>query len=455
LVAVSVRPVTPQLQKEIEFGTGLKVHLEHLGSADVMTAIHQAYWGDSAVLRTSTRESLRRIEQSEPVALRDPERLPDGGDVGQLLHGIIAHAWAIGASDLHFSPLHDGCRVQARLKGELLHSNESLCSRASYLRLVQRLKVMAALDITCSHRPQDGAIQLRLQDRAQDIRLSLLPTIHGEKAVLRFYAAEVLSLKQIGVPDELVARLERFCGLSEGLAVTAGPTGSGKTTTLYALASQLSRDSQSVVTIEDPVEQKIPGLHQVQLSAQQGLGAEPVLRAVLRQDPDAIVVGEIRDAAVAKIALEAALTGHLVMTSVHAGNVLGVLRRLQLFGLDPFSLCHALKIVLCQQLLPKLCEKCRVLDLSGSEQLGISIKKAVGCSACDYSGYTGRALVIEALELSNTGKDRILRSWRDALELPAPSELGRHFASADITRDLLSGGVIDLKYAKPIVAGFT
>ncbi|MBN8548550.1 MAG: Flp pilus assembly complex ATPase component TadA, partial [Deltaproteobacteria bacterium] len=308
-----------ELVSALKFATGYEVKLVPTKLQVLMTAIHFAYRGSEKELGAS----LQKVAKAEPPSQRQASHIPDfrpaAGDIAQLLASLVDYALSRGASDIHLVPLRDGGHVRMRVQGELFRHEAAFCSLENHAKIISRLKVLAALDVTLRSAPQDGSFSIPIQDAQVFARLSVMPTVHGEKAVIRLMNANgPLQLDELGLDERSKEMLERHAQRSEGSIIFAGPTGSGKTTSMYALLQNLVAQNLSVVSIEDPVEIQIPGVAQTSVDEKRELGFSSCLRSILRQDPDVILLGEMRDEESAKIALQAALTGHLLLTTVHA-----------------------------------------------------------------------------------------------------------------------------------------
>jgi type IV pilus assembly protein PilB len=310
---------------------------------------------------------------------------------------IILHAHQVAASDIHFEPLHNRYRLRYRKNGCLHHVSYLPLTLA--LRCIMRLKIMAQLDISEKRLPQDGRLELKLNDNALlDIRLSLCPMLWGEKIVLRllYSAAIPRNLANLGCNEQQQLLILAAIHKTQGLIVITGPTGSGKTSTLYAILQQLDNTALNITTIEDPIEIQLAGVNQIQLNEVIGLNFATALRAILRQDPDIIMLGEIRDNLTAAIALQAAQTGHLVLTTLHTNNSLATITRLQHLGCKNFQIANALSLIMAQRLVRRLCS-CQ-----------ISAQNSIGCSLCDQ-GFVGRIGVFECLPISAALKEQITK----------------------------------------------
>jgi type IV pilus assembly protein PilB len=321
---------------------------------------------------------------------------------------IIAGAADAGASDIHINPDENELLLRYRVDGMLLPQQGP--ARSAHQNIVQRLKVLAKLDLTQTRRPQDGKFRfIHRNNEAVDIRLSLIPTIHGENVVMRLLrgASKIGPISGLGMPQQMTKWYEEAIERPHGMILVTGPTGSGKTTTLYTALAHLNAPSRNIITIEDPVEIRLPLVRQVQANAEVGLTFATALRSVLRQDPDVVLVGEIRDQETARIAVQAALTGHLVFSTLHTNDAVGALARLKDFGVPMFAVNSALLCVIAQRLVRKVCDSCaspetdeRLLGMVPAWYKQGKFRKAKGCSACRNTGYKGRLGVFEMFRMT-------------------------------------------------------
>jgi general secretion pathway protein E len=323
---------------------------------------------------------LARIMQDIP-AVEDLLETSDDAPIVRMLNALLTQAARDGASDIHIEPYERHSSVRFRVDGglrEVVRPN-----RALHAALISRLKVMAELDISEKRLPQDGRISLRIGTRAMDVRVSTLPGAHGERAVLRLLdkSGAKLTLEAIGMPPVLLGQIKKLAAQPHGILLVTGPTGSGKTTTLYALLSQLDAARTNILTVEDPIEYELPGIGQTQVNVKIDMSFAKALRAILRQDPDVIMIGEIRDFETAQIAIQASLTGHLVLATLHTNDAASAITRLADMGVEPFLLSSSLLGVLAQRLVRKVCPACQ----------------GVGCTMCGQAGYQGRTGIFELL----------------------------------------------------------
>jgi general secretion pathway protein E len=321
---------------------------------------------------------------------------------------VLEEAISERASDVHLEPQADGCRVRFRVDGAL--QERLTFTRADGLRVVAALKTLAQIDVAEKRRAQDGRFRVRTNGGEMDFRAATASAIHGEKMVLRLLDRKsgVMGLGDLGMRKEMLERFERVIHSHSGIILAAGPTGSGKTSTLYAALSRLDRKRLNIMSIEDPVEYELEGATQIPVNVRAGVTYEAGLRSILRQDPDVIFVGEMRDAEAAKMAIRAALTGHLVFTSLHARNAVGTVVRLEEIGVEQYQISSALLMIMAQRLVRVLCKECReAYEATGTElnEIGLSfdpgsrLYRAVGCEACDNIGYQGRTGIFELLVL--------------------------------------------------------
>ena len=336
----------------------------------------------------------------------------DDAPIIRLINGVVAEAVRRGASDVHIEPFETALVIRLRVDG-VLREILSLSPRIAPL-LVSRVKVMARLDIAEKRTPQDGRISLMLGGRSLDVRVSTLPARAGERVVMRILDQDQarLGLEDLGLTDQALEIFRAALSEPNGIILVTGPTGSGKTTSLYASLSILNDATRNILTIEDPVEYAVQGLGQTQVNAKVGMTFAAGLRAILRQDPDVVMVGEIRDVETAQIAVQASLTGHLVLSTVHTNDAVGAVTRLRDMGVEPFLLASTVRAVVAQRLVRRLCPACRrpePADRAAAKLTGLAegqtIFRAVGCGACNHTGYQGRVGVYEALRVD----DRIRR----------------------------------------------
>jgi len=337
---------------------------------------------------------LSRMMQELP-AVEDLLEAADDAPIIRMLNALLTQAAKDGASDIHIEPYERSSSVRFRVDGTLREVVQP--NKALHAALISRLKIMAELDIAEKRMPQDGRISLRIGGRAIDVRVSTLPSSHGERAVLRLLdkAESRFTLEGLGMDGEVLERYARLIQQPHGILLVTGPTGSGKTTTLYASLGRVDTATTNVLTVEDPVEYELSGIGQTQVNAKIDLTFAKALRAILRQDPDVIMIGEIRDYETAQIAIQASLTGHLVLATIHTNDAPSCVTRLIDMGVEPYLLSSSLLGALAQRLVRKLCPACRRQD-------GEGLWHPVGCAQCSGTGYKGRTGVYELMVVDET-----------------------------------------------------
>ncbi len=349
-------------------------------------------------------------EDAEEAQVVDLHENAEDAPVIKLVNQIVAQAVEQKASDVHMAPDGKELRVRFRVDGVL--ADVTTVTRRLAPGVVSRVKIMADLDIAEKRLPQDGRVGLTVDGRHVDLRVVTLPSVHGEGIVMRILDKDsvVMKLERLGMADSERERFERACGEAHGAVLVTGPTGSGKSTTLYAALQSLNTAEKNVITVEDPVEYQLEGLTQVQVSAKVGLTFAAGLRAMVRADPDVLMVGEIRDRETAQIAVESALTGHLVLSTLHTNDAPSAITRLIEMGIEPFLVASALRCVVGQRLLRTLCSNCKrrtivpaqVLKESGYKALvDLEAYEPVGCARCGGSGYKGRAGIYEVMDVTS------------------------------------------------------
>lgn len=338
---------------------------------------------------------------------RPSESDGDSGPIVEAVNALLIDAIRNGASDVHINPDQTEMHIRYRIDG-MLHKQQGP-PLSMHAKIVQRLKVMAGLDVTQARRPQDGKFRFMQGDRRVDIRLSILPTVVGENAVIRILNANstISTFAELGIDPRIREQVEQMLTQPHGMLLVTGPTGSGKTTTLYSAISHINTPQLNILTIEDPVEIRMPFVRQVQVNPEIGLTFASILRSVLRQDPDVVLIGEIRDEETAGIALQASLTGHLVLSTLHTNDAAGAIARLTDFGLPPFVINSAVSGVLAQRLVRRVCEHCAVEDepsalVAAQFHLADSrgLRRGRGCARCLQSGYHGRVGLYELFRFS-------------------------------------------------------
>jgi len=382
------------------------------------------------VLEQATEAFTLQVVQDEDESEEAlfAERLTEDGGVSpivRLVDTVIFTALERRASDIHIEARDMEVIVKYRIDGILVNAMPPI-SKEWHSTILSRIKVMSELDIAERRVPQDGRFRVRYKGRFVDFRVSIMPSIHGEDAVLRVLDKETLSekfhnlsLEVVGFSDEDLRKFRRYIREPYGMVLVTGPTGSGKTTTLYAAINEIKTDEDKIITIEDPVEYQVRGITQIPVNEKKGLTFARGLRSILRHDPDKIMVGEIRDQETAQIAIQSALTGHLVFTTVHANNVTDVIGRFINMGVEPYNFVSSLNCIMAQRLVRVVCENCKksvhypadLLRTSGLDPdvwAGVSFAEGAGCLECSGSGYHGRTAITELLDLSDHIREMII-----------------------------------------------
>jgi type IV pilus assembly protein PilB len=432
-----VDPTNLAAIQDIEFFTGLKVQLVVSPRSEVLAAIEEHFAHSEAVDLIAEAElpaglEVQPVDAEIELDEEGSRRASQTPLVVKLVNLVLAEALQARASDIHIEPTEHDVRVRLRVDGVLRDSWQA----PTFLQagIATRLKVMAKLDIADRRIPQDGRFKVRFQNRVVDVRLSTLPTQFGEKAVMRLLEAGATSydLKGLGLGDEALRTLVDAADQPQGMIVVTGPTGSGKTTTLYSLLSRKLTGRLSVVTVEDPIEYKLAGANQVQVNAKAGLTFASFLRSILRQDPDVILVGEIRDRETAEIAFRASMTGQLVLTTLHTNNSAATVLRLLDLGVDPFVIASSVTTIVAQRLARRTCSHCRepytpserILKRLTWDDKDFVFQKGRGCRECLETGYKGRIGIYEILKMTMPVRTAINRKATEADIVKAASISG-------------------------------
>ena len=406
VVLAAADPLDSFTQSAVAVATGRRVRLEVAVPIELEAALNRLYPEEGP--DASGAEADAPLEE-------DAERLKDlasEAPVIRLVNLLITRAVETQASDIHIEPFEDRLRVRYRYDG-VLHEAEPP-PRHLAAAITSRIKIMARLDIAERRMPQDGRIKMAVRGQDVDFRVSTIPSLHGETVVLRILdrSAVVFDYARLGLAPAVIAKLGTALELPNGIVLVTGPTGSGKTTTLYTGLLALNAVTRKIVTVEDPIEYQLQGINQIQVRSQIGLTFASLLRSILRQDPDVIMVGEIRDGETAQIAVQAALTGHLVLSTLHTNSAAAAVTRLRDMGVEDYLLTAVLRGIMAQRLVRRLCPDCRrrepaapelarrfALDRRTAER-PIMLSRAVGCPACRQTGYRGRTAIAEFLQLT-------------------------------------------------------
>jgi type II secretory ATPase GspE/PulE/Tfp pilus assembly ATPase PilB-like protein/CheY-like chemotaxis protein len=442
-------PFDPEVERDLAFASGRRMQPAVAQRSVLLQALERCYpkLRDLDVL-AARLSGERPVVEAEGGAGLDPTV----STVIDLCNHIIGRAVEVGASDVHVECGSEGTTVRYRICGVL---EPVLTLPASVSQPIRnRFKIMARADISVRHRPQDGAFRLKVNSRPVDVRLSTLPTVDGEKIVMRVIDSysPLQSIDRLGYDDDTLARFQKSLARSDGLVLVTGPTGSGKTTALYAALGHLRTGRTNIVTVEDPVERTVTGVTQIPVNPRAGNTFATVLRSLMRQDPNVIMVGEIRDEEVAQIVGQAAYTGHLVLTSMHTVDAATAITRLANLGLEPYKIAESLSAVLAQRLLRSLCPSCRrVHELEEAIRRGAEhripsapFSAGSGCQHCNHTGYLGRVPVAEVLTPSDELRDAISRG-ATAYEIRTAMRAAGFSTMRDHALKLVAAGVTSIE----------
>jgi general secretion pathway protein E len=435
IVVATSDPFNTEAISALGFLLDRPISLRLAGVGDIERHIEWLYGQKS---QKDVAAALAPASESDDAGMEDVRRLEDMASeapIIKLVQNLVSRAVEMQASDIHIEPREDSVRVRMRIDG-VLHTVETL-PLAVRAALASRIKIMAQLNIAERRLPQDGRTKVTVRGHDVDLRVSSMPTVHGESVVLRILdrASVNLAFPALGFSGEGLTAFERILQEPNGIILVTGPTGSGKTTTLYTALSVLNDAERKLFTVEDPIEYQLAGINQIQVSPKIGLTFATALRSILRQDPDIIMVGEIRDLETAEMAIRASLTGHLVLSTVHTNSAAATITRLLDMGVADYLLASSLKGVLAQRLVRKLCSACSKLadvpkavverlagdDVDATRLSGV--RKACGCAACRQTGYAGRTTIYELLPVGASVKDAIVQSGSETA-IEAAAEAG-------------------------------
>jgi general secretion pathway protein E len=415
LVLAMADPLDFETIAAVRNATGLRVEPALAAEPEILDAIEKYYSGQRAPEAVS-------LAEAEGPASEDLEQLRDMASeapVIRLVNAMIAQAVEKRASDIHIEPFEKEFRVRFRIDGVLYPQEPP--PRELRAAIISRVKLMAKLNIAERRLPQDGRIKIRTLGREVDLRVSTLPTLYGESVVMRLLdrsATELYDLRRLGFDERMLARMEFFTSLPHGILLVTGPTGSGKSTTLYSALKRVNKTDRKIITIEDPVEYQMDGINQIHVNPQIGLTFAAGLRHIVRQDPDVIMVGEIRDRETADIAIRAALTGHFVYSTLHTNDAPSAITRLTDMGVENYLISSSLVAVMAQRLVRVICPACRVPDGTRLSPEGdeIPVWRGAGCERCFFTGYSGRVGIFELMEMNDEIR-KLIMAGADAVEI--------------------------------------
>jgi type II secretory ATPase GspE/PulE/Tfp pilus assembly ATPase PilB-like protein/CheY-like chemotaxis protein len=456
IVVATADPTDPDVEKELGFATGRTPVLE-LATPDLLdNAIATWYTPDRMVAAlvesvADEAEDLVRVVREGPTE-QVTEADADSEPVIKLTSVILRDAIVQRASDIHFEPGREGALVRFRVDG-VLRRHMPLPIPA-FTRVLSRIKIMGRLDIADRIRPQDGRARIMVQGKEYDLRISTIPARDAEKAVVRILnTTETKGLNECSLPPSELVRIRQMIGQRDGIVIVTGPTGSGKTTTLYSAVRELATDEVNVMTVEDPIEYEVAGVTQTQVETKRGVTFASALRAILRQDPDVILVGEIRDLETAEVAVQASVTGHLVLATLHTNDAAGAIQRLVDLGLDRASVSESIRGVVAQRLLRRLCSACAKPPVGRPSPETAALMErfkcepglvAVGCSECGQSGYRGRVPTVEVFTVDRRIR-QLIAGASSGLELGDAAKAAGMRTIEEVAIELVRSGVTSLE----------
>jgi general secretion pathway protein E len=432
---------------------GAEIRLELANQRTILGAINEVYdrgIGSTDALAEDAAEDLDHLVEDISQEPQDLLEAADDAPIIKLVNSLLQHAVKDRASDVHLEPFEQEIRVRFRIDDVLYEPMKPL-PRALQASIVSRIKIMGGLNIAEKRLPQDGRIRLKIAGRDYDVRLSTVPIAYGERVVLRLLprTQDLLNLERIGFNQQQLELMARLTARPNGIVLVTGPTGSGKTTTLYAALSRINATDKNIITIEDPVEIQLMGIGQIEVKPSIGLSFANGLRSILRQDPNVILVGEIRDLETAEIAIQASLTGHLVFSTLHTNDAASAITRLVDMGVEPFLVASSLAAVLAQRLVRVLCKDCREAYEASREELTeigirppdrpIRVYRPEGCAGCNYTGYKGRVGIFELMLVDDAIRAMISQNVDSKSVKQTAQRKGMRTLRTDGARKVLQG----------------
>ncbi|RMG04020.1 MAG: type II secretion system protein GspE [Nitrospirae bacterium] len=442
-------PSRSDVIEALEYATGAKI-LAYQGNQDEITEYIEKFYGKE----TTINKIIEDIDQLSYEEVTEEEEdighlkdLASEAPIIKLVNLIITRAVENRASDIHLEPYEDELKVRYRIDG-VLHEVESTPRRLQPA-IISRIKIMAKLNIAERRLPQDGKIKLKVSGKDIDMRISTIPVLHGESVVIRLLDREsiVIDLERLGFPEDTLSSFNRLIGLPNGIILVTGPTGSGKTTTLYGALDKINSPEKKIITVEDPIEYQLKGVNQIQVKPQIGLNFANTLRHIVRQDPDIIMIGEIRDLETAEIAIQASLTGHLVFSTLHTNDAPSAITRLIDMGVEGYLLASTLRGILAQRLVRQICPECKEVDhdtLPEERMLlnipqDITLYRGSGCEHCAGTGFYGRTGIFELLTIDEDLRKLISKDTDSATIRKAARSSGMRTLSEDGAKKVMQG----------------
>lgn len=454
LVVVTRDPTNMEIELDVKASSGRDVYFALATKKSIEDAIEKYYANISAQNIAGEVED----EQEDSQQQNDIDSRVDSAPIVKLLNTLVQQAYLRKASDIHIEPFKDVVIIRMRMDGDL--QEYMRITPSTHRSLITRLKILSNMNIAEKRIPLDGRFDYTFEGVTIDIRVSTLPTVYGEKAVLRLLGTALgkqIGLHELGMTEENVKVFEHICNAPNGVVLVTGPTGSGKSTTLYTVLGELNKPTHNITTVEDPVEKRVMGINQVQINEKAGMTFAAALRSILRQDPDVVMVGEIRDFETAEIAMRAAITGHLVLSTLHTNDACATIARLIDMGIAPYLAAAAVNGVLAQRLVKRLCPKCKKLkELTIDEKRIINAPDMqtayypVGCASCNYTGYSGRFAIHEVLELNTELRQMITKNASTDEIREYASKHGMEFMDENIRRRIREGDTSIEEYVRTV-----
>lgn len=445
LTVAVTNPLDLGMIDDVKLVLGYEINPVLAGERDILEGIRRYYGvGAETVEKIMDQTEAKEVTPTQAEAITDIEEMADEASIIKFVNQVLQQAVSERATDIHIEPFEGELRIRYRVDGVLF--NASIPPTIKYLHsaIVSRIKIMAALNIAERRLPQDGRIKLRIVDNELDLRVSVIPTSYGESVHIRILSANVLmGLESLGLLEQDLKIVEALIRKPHGIIFVTGPTGSGKTTTLYAALSKINDATKNIITIEDPIEYQLFGITQTQINPKIGLTFANGLRSMLRHDPDIMMVGEVRDLETAEITIRVALTGHLVFSTLHTNDAPGAVTRLLDMGIEPYLVSSSIEAIAAQRLLRLICDKCKrevTPDPKLLKELKISPREkrifyeGKGCPACKFTGFKGRTAIYEILVMNDNIRDMVLRR--------ASADEIREQALKDEMRTLFDDGMI-------------